>query len=61
MRTKLYQRFGATAACTLRAVDKVMKYDFFSTGDKDNDKEDTEETEQQSRLLCLMLDMHMVC
>ena len=39
MITKQYQHFGGTTACTLRSVDKCMKFDYYPIEDDEEDME----------------------
>ena len=41
MRSKKYQEFGGTTACTLRLVDTAMEYDFYPI-EEDNESEEEE-------------------
>ena len=36
---KQYQEFGGTTACTLRAVDKCMKFDYYPIEEEEEDME----------------------
>ena len=52
MRKKEYQEFGSTTACTLRAVDDCMKYDFFpmEEEEEEEEEEENENTPRKTRL-----------
>ena len=42
---KEYQKFGSTTACTLRAVDRYLEFEYYPI-EEDNDEEDEDNTQE---------------